>query len=85
MHYEPPPVFTRYPRVVPSVLVLFCALQHISSGIRRRTGFISRIVSHWYAILWEGEMFHDFSEVDLGFVHFRRDLLEGFHGDAACY
>ena len=36
-------------------------------------------------IHWEGEMFHDMSEVDLGFGHFRHDRLEGFQGDAAGY
>ena len=30
-------------------------------------------------------MFHDLSEVDLGFGHFRRDCLEGFQGDAYGY
>ena len=30
-------------------------------------------------------MLHDLSAVDLGFVHFRRDGLEGYQVDAAGY
>ena len=65
--------------------MLFHALRHIVSGIGGRTGFIFRIISLWAAIRWEGEMFHDLYEVDLGFGHFRCDWLEGFQGDAAGY
>ena len=46
--------------------MIFCALHQIPGGIGGRAGFISQIFSCWYAILLEGYMFHDLSEVDLG-------------------
>ena len=85
MHVDPHPVFARDLWVIPSGPLMFCALRKIPDGLRGRTRFISRIISHWYVILWEGEMFHDLSEVKLCFGHFRRDCLEGFQCDVAGY
>ena len=85
MHVNHPPVFARDLWVVPDGLMLFCALRKIAGGLGGRTGFIYRIISCWAAIRREGEMFHDLSEVNLGFGHFRRDCLEGSQGDAAGY
>ena len=83
MHVNPPPVLARYLWFVPAGPMLFCALRKIPGGIGGCTGFISWIVSWWYVICWEGEIFHDLSEVNLVFSPFRRDCLEGFQGDAA--
>ena len=83
MHVDPPPVFARNLQVFPDGPILFCALQKISGGIEGHNGFISWIISCWAAILWKREMFHDLSEVNLGFGHFRRDFLEGFQVDDA--
>ena len=85
MNDDPPPIFPRHPCIVTAVLMLFCDLQRLAGGLGGITGFIYHIISHWDAIRWEGDMFHDLSEVDLGFGHFRRDYLEGFHGDASGY
>ena len=73
MHGNPPPVFMRKPWAIQAGVRLFCSLQKIASGLGGRTGFISRTISHWAIIRWEGEMFHYMYEVDLGFGHFRRD------------
>ena len=73
MNINPTPVFERDLRVVPAGPMLFCASRKISGGIWVQTGFISRIISRLDAILWEVEMFHDLSEVNLGFGHFRCD------------
>ena len=60
-------------------------LAKIAVGLGGRTGFISQIIPRWAAILWEGEIFHDLSEVNLVFLHFRCDWLEVFQGDASGY
>ena len=83
--WNPPSCLCKGPRVVPAGPMLFCALQKISGGIGGGTRFIYLIISHWAAIRWEGYMFHDLSEVDLGFEHLRCDCLEIFQGDAAGY
>ena len=85
MHEEPPPIFTREPWVVPYGTMLFCALLNIDGGIAGHTIFFSWIISCWAAIRWEGEMFYDLSEVDLGFGHFMRYCLEVLQGDASGY
>ena len=85
IHDNPTTIFASDPQVVLAVTMLFCAVQHISSGLRGLTGFILRIISHWDAIHWEGEMFYDLSEVDLGFGHFMRYCLEVLQGDASGY
>ena len=85
MYIDLPPVFARDPRVIPPGPMLFCALRKISGCIGWCTGFIYQIISCWDSICWEGEMFHDMSELDLGFGHFRRDWLEGLQVDAAGY
>ena len=48
-------------------------------------GLFSELFFCWASIRWEGEMFHDLSEVNLGFGHFRREYLEVFQGDTAGY
>ena len=63
----------------------FFVSQKIAGGLRGRTGFISQIISRWAAILWKGKIFHDLSELNFGFGHFRRDFLEVFQVDAAGY
>ena len=85
MHVNPPPVFARDLRVVPDGPMFFCALRKIAGSLRGRTSIISLIISHWADIHWEGDMFHDMSEINLCFSHFRRNWLEGFQGDAAGY
>ena len=60
-------------------------LRKISSGIGWHTDFIYRIISHWANICWGGEIFHDLSEVEFSFGHFRRDFLGGFQYDATKY
>ena len=85
MYVNPPTVFVRDLWVVPAVLMLFCALRQIAGDIRGCTGFIYRIISCWDAIHWEGDMFHDMSELESGFGHSRREFLEGFQGDATGY
>ena len=78
IHGYPPPIFARDPWVVPAGTMLFCAPWKLYGSLGGRTGFISRIISRWDSIRWEEEMFHDLSEVDLGFDHFRRECLIGF-------
>ena len=85
MYFDPPPVFARDLRVVPASPVLFFFLWEIDGGLRGRTSFISRIISCWAVIWWEGEVSHDLSGLHLGFGHFRNDCLEVFQGDAAGY
>ena len=71
--FQPLSCINKVPRVVPAGLVLFCTLWKFSGGLRGRIGFISQNISCWAAIPWEGEMFHDLSELDLGFGHFVND------------
>ena len=66
MHVDPPPIFARDLRFVPASPMLFYAFRKIAGGLIGRTGFIYQIISCWAAILWEGKMFHDLSEVSLG-------------------
>ena len=73
MHVNPPPVFARDLRVVPDGPMFFCALRKIAGSLRGRTSIISLIISHWADIHWEGDMFHDMSEINLCFSHFRRN------------
>ena len=73
MHGEPPPVFTREPGVVTAGTMLFCALRRFVGDLGGHAIFIIQIISCWASIRWEGEMFHDLYEVELGFGHLRRD------------
>ena len=73
MHAVPPPVFTRYLRVVSTCPMLFCALRKITSGLRGHTGFISQIIYGWAVIRLEGDIFNDLYELKLGFGHFGCD------------